>query len=97
MESLAGEDDLLSSQGGTGRRSSRRGDIPKYGTLLILPFSGQELVADVEVLVPAAVDTAWGEVGDAAHVVKHVDPVVRHHLGCYLDLKGVQKVDPIVR
>ena len=70
--------------------------IPKHGTLLILPFSGQELVADVEVLVPAAVDTAWGEVGDAAHVVKHVDPVVRHHLGCYLDLKGVQKVDPTV-
>ena len=51
--------------------------IPKYSKLLILPFSGQELVADVEVLVPAAVEHARGEVGDAAHVVMHVDPVVQ--------------------
>ena len=70
--------------------------VPNDGALLVVEGSGEMLMADVEELVPATADLAGGGVGDAAHVVTHGDPVVGH-LGCYPDLKGVQKVDPTVR
>ena len=71
--------------------------VPNYGALLVVEGSGEMLMADVEELVPATADLAGGGVGDAAHVVTHEDPVAGHRLGLYLDLKGVQKVDPTVR
>ena len=71
--------------------------VPNDGTLLVVPDSGQVLVANVDVLVPATADHTGGGVVDAAHVVMHEDPVAGHRLGLDLDLKGVQKVDPTVR